>query len=47
MDLGFIISMLPKAEPESPEVRIARGDYKIIRNWKEAKQQIQWLLRKK
>lgn len=47
MDLGFIISMLPKAEPESPEVRIARGEYKMITNWKEAKQQIQWQLRKR
>ena len=47
MDLGFIINTLPKAEGNSPEVRVAQGEYKIITNWKEAKRQILWQLRRK
>ena len=47
MDLGFIINTLPKAEGTSPEVRMAKGEYKVITNWKEAKEQILWQLKKK
>lgn len=47
MDLGFIINALPKAEATSPEVRVAKGEYKILTSWAEAKQQIKWLLRRK
>jgi len=47
MDLGFIINALPKVEATSPEVRVAKGEYKILTNWREAKQQIAWQLKRR
>lgn len=40
MNLGFIIEQLPYADHLTEEVQIAKGKYKIITTWKEAKQQI-------
>jgi len=40
MNLGFIIEQLPYADHFTEEVHIAKGKYKMITTWKEAKQQI-------
>lgn len=43
MDLGFIIKQLPTADHFTEEVQIAKGRYKLITTWKEAKAHIKWL----
>jgi hypothetical protein len=43
MDLGFIIKQLPIADHFTEEVQIAKGKYKVITNWREAKEQIRCL----
>lgn len=43
MDLGFIIKQLPTADHLTEEVQIAKGRYKLITTWKEAKAHIKWL----
>lgn len=43
MDLGFIIEQLPYADHFTEEVQIAKGKYKMVTTWKEAKEQIKWL----
>lgn len=43
MDLGFIIKQLPTADHFTEEVQIAKGKYKVITNWREAKEQIRCL----
>ena len=40
MNLGFIIEQLPYADHFTEEVHIAKGKYKMITTWKEAKEQI-------
>ena len=47
MDLGFIIEQLQKTEPNDQDLRIAKGEWKIITKWSEAKEQIRWQLRKR
>ena len=43
MNLGFIIEQLPYADHLTEEVQIAKGKYKMVSTWKEAKDQIKWL----
>ena len=43
MNLGFIIKQLPYADHFTEEVQIAKGKYKMITTWKEAKAHIEWL----
>ena len=47
MDLGFIIEQLQKTEATNQDLRIAKGEWKILTKWSEAKEQIRWQLRKK
>lgn len=47
MDLGFIINSLQKTKAASTEERIAKGEWKIISSWAEAKEQILWQLKRK
>lgn len=47
MDLGFIIEQLTKVENPDQDMMIAKGEWKILTKWSEAKEQIGWLLRKK
>jgi len=47
MDLGFIIEQLQKSEAMDQDMMIAKGEWKIITKWSEAKEQIRWRLRKK
>ncbi len=47
MDLGFIIEQLQRVEAIDQDMMIAKGEWKILTKWSEAKQQIQWRLRKK
>ena len=47
MDLGFIIERLAKEDATDQDMRIAKGEWKILTKWSEAKEQIRWLLRKK
>tara|TARA_R110001599_G_scaffold299537_3_gene504571 strand:+ start:18726 stop:18869 length:144 start_codon:yes stop_codon:yes gene_type:complete len=47
MDLGFIIEQLQNTEPNDQDLRIAKGEWKILTKWSEAKEQIRWQLRKK
>lgn len=47
MNLGFIIEQLHKTEPVNQDLRIAKGEWKIITKWSEAKEQIRWQLRKR
>ena len=47
MNLGFIIEQLHKTEPINQDLRIAKGEWKIITKWSEAKEQIRWQLRKR
>lgn len=43
MNLGFIIEQLPYADHLTEEVHIAKGKYKMVTTWREAKEQIKWL----
>ena len=43
MNLGFIIEQLPIADHFTEEVQIAKGRYKLITTWQEAKAHIKWL----
>jgi hypothetical protein len=47
MNLGFIIEHLPYADHFTEEVKIAKGKYKVITTWLEAKEQIKWLKKDK
>lgn len=47
MDLGFIIEQLQRTEATDQDMRIAKGEWKIITKWSEAKEQIGWQSRKK
>jgi len=47
MNLGFIIEQLRKSEAIDQDMRIAKGQWKILTKWSEAKEQIGWQLRKK
>lgn len=47
MQLGFIIDQLRKADEIDQDMAIAKGEWKLISKWSEAKEQIKWLLRKK
>ena len=47
MDLGFIIEQLQKQEAKDQDMRVAKGEWKIITKWSEAKEQIRCQLRKK
>jgi hypothetical protein len=47
MDLGFIIEQLQKSEAIDQDLMIAKGEWKIITKWSEAKEQIRCQLRKK
>lgn len=47
MNLGFIIEHLPKQEAIDQDMMIAKGKYKIITKWSEAKEHIRCQLRKK
>ncbi len=47
MNLGFIIEQLPFADHFTEEVQIAKGKYKVITTWREAKEQLQWLKKEK
>lgn len=47
MDLGFIIEQLPKQEAIDQDMMIAKGQWKIITEWSEAKEQVRWLLKRK
>ena len=47
MDLGFIIEQLPNHSATDQDMRIAKGQWKILTKWSEAKEQIKWQLRKK
>ena len=46
MDLGFIIEQLQKTEATNQDLRIAKGEWKIMTKWSEAKEQIRWLRNK-
>lgn len=46
MDLGFIINQLANTTSTAEEVQIAKGKYKVITNWQEAKQHIKWQLKR-
>ena len=47
MNLGFIIEQLQKSEAMDQDLMIAKGKWKIITKWSEAKEQIRWQSRKK
>jgi hypothetical protein len=47
MDLGFIIEQLQRTEAIDQDMMIAKGEWKIITKWSEAKEQIRCQLRKK
>ena len=47
MDLGFIIEQLQRTEAIDQDMRIAKGEWKIITKWSEAKEQIRLQSRKK
>ena len=47
MDLAFIIEQLQKSEAMDQDMMIAKGEWKIITKWSEAKEQIRCQLRKK
>jgi hypothetical protein len=47
MDLGFIIEQLQKVDAIDQDLRIAKGEWKILTKWSEAKEQIRWQLKKK
>jgi len=46
MDLGFIIEQLRKTDAIDQDMRIAKGQWKILTKWSEAKEQIGWLRKK-
>ena len=47
MDLGFIIEQLQRNDATDQDMRIAKGQWKILTKWSEAKEQIGWQSRKK
>lgn len=47
MDLGFIIEQLQRNDAIDQDMRIAKGEWKILTKWSEAKEQIRWQSRKK
>ncbi len=47
MELGFIIEQLQKTDAIDQDMSIAKGEWKIITKWSEAKEQIRCQLRKK
>jgi hypothetical protein len=47
MDLGFIIEQLHKTKATDQDLRIAKGEWKVLTKWSEAKEQIRWQLRKR
>lgn len=47
MDLGFIIEQLQGNEAIDQDMMIAKGEWKILIKWSEAKEQIRWRSRKK
>lgn len=47
MDLGFIIEQLQNSDAIDQDMRIAKGQWKILTKWSEAKEQIRWQSRKK
>ena len=47
MNLGFIIEQLQKSNAINQDMRIAKGEWKILTKWSEAKEQIRWQSRKK
>ena len=47
MDLGFIIEQLQLQKAIDQDMMIAKGQWKILTKWSEAKEQIGWQLRKK
>lgn len=47
MNLGFIIEHLQKQEAIDQDMMIAKGQWKILTKWSEAKEQIRCQLRKK
>lgn len=47
MNLGFIIEQLQRNEAIDQDMMIAKGEWKILAKWSEAKEQIRWRSRKK
>lgn len=47
MDLGFIIEQLPNQTAIDQDMMIAKGQWKIVTEWEEAKEQVRWLLKRK
>lgn len=47
MDLGFIIEQLQRNDAIDQDMMIAKGQWKILTKWSEAKEQIGWQSRKK
>ena len=47
MNLGFIIEQLQLQKATDQDMRIAKGQWKIVTEWSEAKEQIEWLLKRK
>lgn len=47
MDLGFIIEQLQNNKAIDQDMMIAKGEWKILTKWSEAKEQIRWRSRKK
>lgn len=47
MDLGFIINELRNVKEIDQDMAIAKGEWKIITKWSEAKEQIKWQSRKR
>ena len=47
MQLDFIIEQLSIQEATNQDLMIAKGKWKILSKWSEAKEQIGWQLRKR
>ncbi len=47
MQLDFIIEQLSIQEATNQDLMIAKGQWKILTKWREAKEQIRWQLRKR
>ena len=47
MELDFIIEQLSIQEATNQDLMIAKGQWKILNKWSEAKEQIRWQLRRK
>ena len=47
MQLDFIIEQLSIQEATNQDLMIAKGKWKILTKWSEAKEQIGWQLRKR